>query len=176
MTRIRRHMLRANVAWFFCVALAALIQTNWPELLRLQDVSPDVVLVLIVYFGIAYGEERAMLTGLVGGLYQDVAINVTLGHHVLCYVLVGYFIGRLSTRLITEHAAIKAGLVFLAGLCQGILFVAIQYAQQPQRGMLAPVLTTVAPVAFYSALITPLVFIMVDRMFRRHEIVSDGIL
>lgn len=176
MMRIRRQLFRDNLWWFACVLAAALIQTNWPEVLRLQEVSPDVVLILVVYFGIAYGEEHAMLTGLVGGLYQDAAINTTLGHHVLCYVLVAYLVGRLSTRLITEHAAIKAGLVFSAGLVHGILFVAIQYVQQPQRGILLPILGTVAPVAFYSALITPLVFMMVDRLFRRRKAVSEGIL
>ena len=170
------YRVRNYILWFVCVIFAALLQTNWPELLRFQDVSPDIIIVLVVYFAIAYGEERAMFTGVIGGLYQDVAVNTTLGHHVLCYVIIGYTIGRLAARLISEHAAVKAGLVLVAGFCQGIFFIMIQYALQPQRGILYPILNTVAPIAFYSAVITPFVFLLVDRIFHRRTLISDGIL
>lgn len=176
MIRIRRHTLPDYLFWFACVILAALLQTNWPEFLKLQDVSPDIVLVLVVYFAIAFGEERAMITALVGGLYLDVAVNTTLGHHVLCYVLIGYFCGRLSTRLITEHEAIKAGLVLLASFLQGVLFLAIQYVQEPQGGMLYPILSTAVPAAFYSAVVTPIVFVAVERIFHRREAITGGML
>lgn len=116
-----------------------------------------------------------MFTGVIGGLYQDVAVNTTLGHHVLCYVLIGYIAGRLATRLISEHAAVKAGLVLFAGFCQGVAYIAIQYVQQPQRGMLYPIINTAAPIAFYSAVITPLVFIFADRVFLKRSFISDGI-
>lgn len=169
-------LIRDTIFWLVCIVFAALIQTNWPDLLRFQDVSPDIIIVLVVYFAIAYGEERAMFTGVIGGLYQDVAVNTTLGHHVLCYVLIGYIIGSLAARLISEHAAVKAGLVLLASFCQGVFFVVIYFALQPQRGILYPILTTAAPIAFYSAVITPIVFFIVERVFHRRVHVSDGIL
>jgi len=172
----RNDYIREFLVWLVSIVFAALIQTNWPHLLRFQDVTPDIIMVLVVYFAVAYGEERAMFTGVIGGLYQDVAINTTLGHHVLCYVLIGYTIGRLATRLVSEHAAVKAGLVFLASFCQGLLFVMIQYGLQPQRGILYPIINNAAPIAFYSAVITPMVFFVVDRFFHRRSMVSDGIL
>ena len=168
--------IRDHIVWLVCIVFAALIQTNWPEWLRFQDVSPDIIIVLVVYFAIAFGEERAMFTGLIGGLYQDVAVNTTLGHHVLCYVFVGYTMGRLATRLISEHAAVKTGLVLVASFFQGMFFITIQYALQPQRGVLYPLLNTVVPIAFYSAIITPLVFFLVDRVFHRRTRMTDGIL
>ena len=122
MSTLRNAAIGDYIVWLICIVLAALIQTNWPELLRFQDVSPDIIIVLVVYFAIAYGEERAMFTGLIGGLYQDVAVKTVLGHHVLCYVVIGYTIGRLAARLISEHAAVKAGLVLVASFCQGVFF------------------------------------------------------
>ncbi len=175
MIRHRNDIVRDYIFWFAAVVLAALIQTNWPEMLRLQDVSPDIVIVLVVYFAIAYGEERAMFTGVIGGLYQDVAVNTTLGHHVLCYVVIGYVAGRLTTRLISEHAAVKAGMVFFAGFFQGMAYTTIQYVQQPQRGLLYPIINTAAPIAFYSAVITPFIFMIADRIFHKRTVISDGI-
>ena len=163
-----------NVFWVIVLLVAALLQTAWPESLKLQEVMPDLSLLLVVYFAISEGEERAMMTGLFSGLYQDVASSAVLGHHILCLVLLAYLIGRLSTRLITEHPAIKAAFVLLAGFFQGGLFTLIQYVQEPAAGLFYPLLTSAIPTAFYTALITPFVFVALEWIFRRYEAPQGG--
>jgi len=167
--RWRGGSIGRNLWWFAWAVLFALFQTNWPELLRLEGVLPDLVLVMVVFFAIHEGEERAMFTGVIGGLYQDIAVGSVLGHHVLCYVLVGFLAGRLSTRLVTEHAAVKAGLVFAGALMQGALFTLIQYAQQPVLGLLYPLGAVAVPSAFYTTLVTPVVLMLLDAVWGRSE-------
>ena len=173
--RWKNYPLTRHLAWLCTVVFFALVQTNWPDALKLQEVVPDFVLIMVVYYAIAEGEERAMFTGLVGGLYQDVAVHTVLGHHVICHVIVGYTVGRVSTRLITEHAAIKAGLVLLASLGQGLLFAFIQYVQQPQRGMLYPLLNAAVPCAFYTAVAAPILFLVLDAVMGRRESIGRGV-
>ena len=98
-------------------------------------------------------------------IYQDVASKAVLGRNVLCLVIAGYAAGRLSTRLVTAHPAVKAGLVFLAGLAQGFLFTCIRYVQYPDTPVIESLLTVVVPASFYTALITPFVFFALDRAF-----------
>ena len=155
-----------NAIWIVTVVVAALIQTAWPGFLTFQNVTPDLTLILVVYFAISEGEERAMFTGAIGGLYQDVASKAILGHNVLSLVVVGYAAGRLSTRLVTDHPAVKAGLVLLAGIAQGVLFTCIQYVRNPaDTHVIESILTVVVPASFYTALITPLVFLGLSRVF-----------
>jgi len=155
-----------NLLWVCVVVCAALVQTTWPDFLKIQGVTPDLVLMMVVYFAIAEGEERAMFTGTLGGIYQDVASKAILGHNILSLVIVGYAAGRISTRLVTGHPAVKAGLVFLAGVAQGFLHTAIAYVQLPSA---TPVISTlimvVVPASFYTALITPFIFVLLDRFF-----------
>ena len=155
--------------WALIVVVAALIQTTWLDAIRLQGVLPDLILLLVVYFAIAEGEERAMFTGLLGGLYQDVAGGALLGHHILCHVVTGYIAGRVARRLITEHPAMKAGLVLCASFLHGVLFTCIQYVQMPEMSALHMLGATVIPGAFYTSLLTPVVFFILDRSFHRHE-------
>jgi len=166
--------MKKNVIWFIVVVVGTLLQTTWPDALKLQGVLPDVALLLVVYFAVMEGEERAMFTGLIGGVYQDVASDATLGHHVLCLVAVGFVMGRLSTRLVTEHPVVKAGLVFLAALSAGILYIAIQYVQQPANGAFNPILTSAIPSAFYTALLTPVVFLILGWSFQAKKTASGG--
>jgi len=164
-----------NLIWIITVAVTALIQTTWPDALKIQGVLPDLTLLLVVYFAISEGEERAMFTGLLGGIYQDVASNAVLGHHVLCHVIVGFIVGRVSTRLVTEHPAVKAGLTFLAGVVHGILYTGIGYVQEPDFLPAYTIVTAVVPGAFYTALLTPIAFAMLGWIFHRRQAVQGGL-
>ena len=160
--------------WLITVVLAAIIQTTWLDAIKLQGVLPDLTLLLVVYFAIADGEERAMWTAVIGGIYQDVSGNYTLGHNVLSLVIVGYAVGRVSTRLITEHPAVKAGLVLLAAVAHGVVFTSVLYFQEPDTRPLHMIGTAVIPGAFYTAVLTPVVFFGLAWIFHRDELVRGG--
>lgn len=166
--------MKRNIFWAISVIVAALIQTTWLDAIKLEGVLPDLTLLFVVYFAIADGEERAMLTGMIGGIYQDVAGNYTLGHNVLCLVLVGYVVGRISTRLIVENPAVKALLVLLSAAANGILFTMILYVQKPQISAVYQFGTTVVPSAFYTAMLTPLVFFVLAWTFHRDDMIRRG--
>ncbi len=152
----------------------ALAQTTWLEAIRVAGVTPDLVLLLVVYFAIAEGEERAMYTGALGGLFCDIIRDASLGHHILALVIAGFVIGHISRRLITEHPAIKAGLVFIASVLYGLLYTGILYVQTPQIGAVNTIAAHVIPAAFYTALVTPLLFYLLDWSFRRVQPAQGG--
>jgi rod shape-determining protein MreD len=166
--------MKHSLGWLITVVLAAIIQTTWLDVIKLQGVLPDLTLLLVVYFAIAEGEERAMWTAVIGGVYQDVSGNYTLGHNVLTLVIVGYTVGRVSTRLITEHPAVKAGLVLLAAVAHGLVFAAILYFQEPNIRPLHMIGTAVIPGAFYTAVLTPVVFFALAWVFHRDELARGG--
>jgi rod shape-determining protein MreD len=159
--------MRKAIVWAIIVVAAALIQTTWPNVIKFKGVVPDLTVLIVVYYAIVEGEERAMYTGALGGLFQDVAGQALLGLNILCNVIVGYALGRLATRLITDHPAIKVTLVFVASLVQGLLVTLVSFLQDPSLGALGLVAGNVIPGAFYTALVTPLVFYLLDRSLRR---------
>ena len=161
--------VRRNALWVIVVIGAALIQSTLLDAIKIQGVQPDLIVLMVVYFALTEGEERAMFTGALGGVYQDVAGDAVLGHHILCNVIVGYATGKLATRLIVEHPAVKAGLVFCAGLVHGLTFTAIQYMQNPGMSAIYTVATSAIPGAFYTALCTPVVFLLLAWMFHRER-------
>ncbi len=156
-----------NIVWAVLVIATALLETTLLDLIEIQGVVPDLTLLLVVFFAIVEGEERAMFTGLLGGVFQDVVLHRTLGHHVLGLVIVGYFVSRISTRLITEHPAVKMALVFSASVANGIIFTAVAYVQQPSISALHLLAASVVPESFYTAVVTPIAFILLHLVFQR---------
>lgn len=165
--------MRRLLIWALIVVGTALVQTTWLDALRFQGAVPDLTLLLVMYIALVDGEERAMMTAVLGGVFQDVSSDMVLGHHVLSLVLIGYAAGRTATRLVTEHPAIKVALVFAGGLLNGVLFTAILFVQQPHIHAWNRILTGVVPEAFYTALVTPLLFGALDRVLAR-PLASQG--
>lgn len=161
--------------WMALAVGAALLQSSWPDALKVQGVVPDLVLLLVVYFAMSHGAERAMYAGAIGGLYQDVATTSILGHHVLCHVVAAYVTARVASRLLTDHPAIKAVLVLLAALGDGVLFTMVTYVREPNIGFLYTVVAVVVPTAFYTAVLTPLAFAVLGLVFERRERLQGGV-
>jgi rod shape-determining protein MreD len=160
--------MRRHLFWAIFVMATAVFQTTWLGVIRVGGVLPDLILLLVVYFAVVDGEERAMFTGLMGGLFQDVAGDTLLGHHVICYVVAGFVVGRVGSRLVTEHPAVKASLVFGASLAHGLLFATIASILDPANAHFFQTVTAkVVPQSFYTALITPLIFLLLSLGFRR---------
>ncbi len=154
--------MRTNLIWACAVILMALLEAQWPYVLRVQGVVPQLVLILVVFFAIVDGEERAMFTGLLGGLFQEVATDDALGHRVFCLVVVGYVTGTMARRLVTENPAVKASAVFVASAAHGILYMMIDYLQRPGVVNVSGQLVTLLPQAFYTALVTPVLFMLLS--------------
>lgn len=162
-------MIQRNLLWAAAVVGGALLQCTWIEGIRLMDVAPDLTVLLVVYFALNGSTERAVLTGALAGMFHDVVYASVLGHHVLVYVVVGYIAGQMSVRLVIDHPAVKAGLVFLASLTAGLLYFVVNYVQHPSAGMLAPLAKEAVPTAFYTALVTPLAFLLLNKLFGRRQ-------
>ncbi len=158
--------MRRNALWLVIIIATALVQATWLDAVRIANVVPDLILLLVVYFAISFGEERAMYTGVIGGLFQDVANTTTIGHNVLCHVIVAYATGRIANRLVTENPAVKTGLVLCAALVHGMLHSALLYIAQPQLANMGDIVARIVPSAFYTAIATPFVFFALDRIFR----------
>jgi rod shape-determining protein MreD len=105
-------------------------------------------------------------------MYQDVASDAVLGHYVLCNVVVGYGVGRMSRRLLSDHPAIKTALVLCAALVHGILYTAILYVQKPDISAIRTIGVSVIPGAFYTALVTPVALFLLSRVFQNRKAVQ----
>jgi rod shape-determining protein MreD len=163
------------IIWSLMIVVAALVQTTWVDAISIYGAHPELVLLLVVYFAVADGEEWAMWTGAIGGLFTDVAMSARLGHNMLCYVVLGFVLGRICRRLITDSPAVKVSLVFLGALFKGILWVFLYNIMNPGFGATAQFFNQSIPTAFYTAVAAPPVFFLLDRRFKRRYISANGL-
>ena len=156
--------MRHNLIWAGMVIVAALVEATWPQALSIQRVVPDLLVVLVVYFSITEGAERGMYTGVLGGIFQDVAGNTGIGHHVLGLFVIGYIVGRMASRLITDNPYVKTVTVLAAAVVHGVLYLVVEYVQKVDMNVVYMMAYSIIPHAFYTALVTPFVFLIAGRL------------
>ena len=153
-----------NFVWLVLIIITALLEATWLQKISIQQVVPNLVLVLVVYFSITEGAERGMYTGFIGGIFQDVAANTGVGHHVICLVIIGYIVGRMAARLTTDNPYVKTMTVLFATIVHEILYVVIEYIQKVDIEAMYTMSYGIMPSAFYTACVTPIIFYILLRI------------
>ncbi|MDH5477600.1 MAG: rod shape-determining protein MreD [Nitrospinota bacterium] len=78
------------------------------------DWRPDMALVLVVHFALAFGRVGGMTFGAAAGLFHDLLLCGTVGQGVLSWGLVGYASGALRESYISDTLFTRVGLVAAA--------------------------------------------------------------
>lgn len=86
--------------------------------------KPDVVLILVCFFGLRYGQLKGMTYGALSGLVMDIACGFVLGPHIISKSVAGFVIGAvreqlfqwniiINTIVVTFFAVVNIALVYL---------------------------------------------------------------
>jgi len=163
----RRGLLATPVILFVSVVAMAVLQVHWPSLLEFGEAKPDLLLLLVLYFAFSAGPEKAIGIGLLVGFLEDMLSGGPLGLNVFCKVLLGYSVGVVSTRLITEHPVVMTSIAFLSTVCQTAVLVLLSFLYRDEVPVSFMFLRVGIPMALYNSLLAPLCFHCMDRLLTR---------
>lgn len=151
------------------VLTALLLQVTVIGRLPLPGAAPDLLLVLVVGFGLAEGPMAGMVTGFVTGLLADALSAHELGRLALAYAVVGYATGALRDQsersTVLPFGAVLLGAVVFLGTytAEGIL---LGDPRVTGGSVLRAALSTVP----YDVVLTPFVVPLVTGLVRRLDV------
>jgi rod shape-determining protein MreD len=136
--------------------------------LPLPGSPPDLVLLVVVGMGLAWGPEPGALAGFTGGLLLDLAPPAIhpIGLWALVSCLIGYACGLLSRRTARSRPAtwlVAAG----SGVAGAVLFAALSALFGGGRVSAAALVEVLPALAGYDLLLAPVVVGAVMAMARR---------
>ncbi len=100
------------------------LQTTVADWLRIFDIGPDLIIILVVSIAIKYGPAAGCFWGFLAGFTQDVYAPVEwLGAHSIAFTVLGFVVGQLEERFLTLNLPAKVGvLAFGFFVCDMIYF------------------------------------------------------
>jgi len=150
------------------VLTALLTQTVLLSRLPLPGAVPDLLLVVVVAFGLTEGSRSGAVTGMCAGLLADLGSDHELGRLALAYVLCGHLAGLV--RPAPDRPAFLAPIV--VALC-AVLAVTVYAAEgvllDDPRTTVAAYLRAIAATVTYCVALTPVVVPAVGLLVRRRD-------
>lgn len=148
------------------VVTAVLLQSTVLARLPLPGAAPDVVLVLVVAFGLAEGSRSGMLTGFGAGVLSDLAADSQLGRLALAYALAGYLAGLASADA-DRSVLLPFATVAAAGFVALAVYAAEGVLLGDARITMSALARSLASSVPYSVVLTPFVVPVVGSLVRR---------
>ena len=144
------------------MGVVVLLQTTVLGIAAVRGVTPDLLLILLVFLALRRGSMSGQIAGFAGGLLEDLVSLAPLGFHALVRTLVGFSSGMLHGLIRTSAVAVPV-LIFGASVIKGLAsaFLGLVFDIQPDLHLLEGRFWIEAA---YSAVLAPFLFALLGRV------------
>jgi len=142
-------------------------QTTLLSYLLIQRIRPDIVLVLILYWGLTFPPVSGGIHCLFLGYLMDLFSGNSFGLYTFTRPLLFYLAQLFKGRLYLESFPSQSLFVFVFALFEGLLILTLLAALNPEPlGNLYPLFFTVfLPQSLLTGMITPVLFFLLQKIF-----------
>jgi len=155
-----------SVYLYAVIYLLALLKITVLTRAGLNGLTPDVLVVAVIFAGLYMGKGFGVKAGIFAGLVNDVLSSMPFGLGLVGYGSVGFVAGRISKRFYKESIVTQVVFTFVAAVFCSILSYLIKIcflinAPFLTYGFIGRMLVH----ALYTAAIAPLFFFVMFKMF-----------
>ena len=144
------------------MGVVVLLQTTVLGIVAVRGVTPDLLLILLVFLALRRGSMSGQVAGFAGGLLEDLVSLAPLGFHALVRTLVGFSAGMLHGLIRTSAIAVPV-FIFGASVVKGLAsaFLGLVFEVHPDMHLLEGRFWIEAA---YSAVLAPFLFALLGRV------------
>jgi rod shape-determining protein MreD len=147
------------------IVTALLLQSTVFASLRLLGVRPEFLYLVTIVVAFLEGPNEGAVVGFLSGFAQDLLLNEPKGILALTLTLLGYTIGMLRQYIVSPSPLLPVVLVAL-GTAGGVTFyVVVSFLLGNYENTVGFAVRTALLSALYNAILTPLVYPILRRVF-----------
>jgi len=113
--------MKKNIIVLSLIFLGTLIQTTFFRYLPLNNITPDLSLIILVYVSFRYGSVVGHLNGFASGILEDFLSLSPLGFNSFIKTFMGFFSGLFQDRFILDPVIFPLITIIMATLAKGLL-------------------------------------------------------
>ena len=150
------------VAHIAALIAGAALERAWPQALRIGNVGPELVLVMVACAGITRGRVAGYAAGLLGGFLLGAAGEGSYVALIVGLMAVGFLAGHVRGNVFADHVLVAPVVALLATLLASLVHLVLS----PPSHFL-PWLGEVGRLMLYNAVVSPLAYVYARALARR---------
>lgn len=153
---------RYQTAAFFI--FLAVIQISALNYIEISGIKPDIFLAAVILIALYNGKGAGAEAGIIAGIIYGIATGGIFGIAIASFIICGYLAGVLGKNLYKEITILRCLTVFVFTIAYGLIYYAIYSVVQIRLFPFAFLaMHAVLPCSFYTALISPIIFLMLKK-------------
>lgn len=134
--------------------------------LKINGITPDIMVAFIVSFGLLGGNPIAPIVGLFAGLVYDMTMGAVIGVYALQYMLVGFIVGSLADKFYVDSFIVPMFFAAVAILLKEAIMILYAYVYRLDLSLFSVLIGRIIPHAILTAIITPIILYMMRKLYR----------
>ncbi len=162
---------RVIIYIFFTITFFVLQGTLFKEI-SFGTISPNLLLILAVSFGLMRGKRTGLLIGFFSGLMMDIFVADYIGFYALLLMYLGYLAGSFNRVFYAEDIKLPMGMIVLTDLIYGICCYGFMYLLRGKLNFSHYFLHICIPECVYTILMTIIIYpliLVINRTLVRLE-------
>jgi rod shape-determining protein MreD len=157
-----------SIGFIFILLILLIIQNTLVRLISIEGISPDLILIFILYWSGQRSRLQGVIVGFIGGLLQDLAgadaVGVfALSKSIALYVACSFPWGRVERNILPMGVAL-----FAASFAHYIVFFLFQL-RNTAAGFPALLLRYGIPSMFYTTALGLLIYVFIEWLKRKQK-------
>lgn len=156
--------MKRYISMFILIIVFFLLQTTLFQNLKLANVAPDFLVVLVSASGFMYGRGFGIFSGLLCGILCDFLYSNLIGIYILIYVLTGYVNGLLHKVYYKDDMIVPAFSISASSLFSNLMFYIFNFLLRGKLNIVVYIKNIIVPELVYTALIGIVIYKMLYRL------------
>lgn len=156
------------------IIVCFVLQTSIFPHLKLSNIMPNLLVVLVSAAGFMYGRKHGMFAGIICGLLVDLMYGEIIGVSIFMFVIIGYANGLANKLYFKDDLSIPLCAVALSDLLYGLLYYICNYLLRGRFDVLFYIIHIMIPEMIYTAAVGIIIYKLLrwieDRLYPVQEV------
>jgi rod shape-determining protein MreD len=109
-------MKEKKILILFLIILFTVLQSTIINYIQILSIKPDILLILVVFLSLHYGQICGLTTGAICGLLMEATSGISTGTAVFAYALGGLFLGYFGKWIYNQRVIAQINITFMSSL------------------------------------------------------------
>lgn len=156
--------MKRYISMFLIIIICFLLQTTVMQNLKLANITPNLLIILVSASGFMYGRGFGIFSGLICGILCDLLYSNIIGIYILIYVLTGYANGILHKIYYKDDMLVPVFAIAASSLVSNLLFYTFNFLLRGRLNIFIYIKNIILPELVYTVVVGVIIYRILHKL------------